>query len=366
MQLDTATLPSAFVTHASGTEMKRYLGANAGATAVIDFTSSTPVSFPSDAIPYFTSGGPSPGGALKPDILAIGHWLITADTTFENSNSPYLIQAGTSFSAPLVTGAAAALMSARPGLTSAQYKSLLVGSAPPLNWPLGGVVPPQIAGTGKLDLFRAIRSTAAAVPSSLNFQTATGTFDVTRTLVVSNVGAEADTFTVVAKPLKADSPVPEIDTAAFPLDKGASRQVQVRLAATDPAPGEYDGFLEIAGTKTEVVTRVPYWLGVRGSTVRFIALQRPVDLTTRSLGDEVQLLFRTLDITGLPIAVEPPEVTTTAVRGFVGDVVSAGNIPGTYQVTVRVGRAGTDGTNVFTIKAGDVSRDVTFFVRAAP
>jgi hypothetical protein len=56
-------------------------------------------------------------------------------------------------------------------------------------------------------------------------------------------------------------------------------------------------------------------------------------------------------------------VTTTAARASVGEVTAVGNIPGTYQVTVRIGRGGTSGMNVFTISVGDVTREVTFFVR---
>jgi hypothetical protein len=363
MQLATATLPSTFVTNASGLEMKRYVGANPGAAALLDFSGSTPLPFPSDAIPAFTSGGPTPGGGLKPDLMAVGSWLLTASTTQGNPNLPYVLTSGTSFSAPLITGAGAVLMSARPGLTAEQYRSLLVNTPPVLAWPTGETVEPQIAGAGKLDLARALQSTAAAAPSAVSFRASSSTVEVTRTLVVTNLGAETDTFSVVPKSLT-EGPTPAIDTTSFSLAKGASQTLQLQMTGSDLAPGEYTGFLEITGTKSAVPVRVPYWLGVQGTAAKYIALQQPVDRRTFSFGDVVQFVFRTLDAAGLPVAVGDPEVTTTAPRASVDSVAPAGTVPGTYRATVRVGRRPESGTNVFTISAGGVTRDVTFFVRA--
>jgi minor extracellular serine protease Vpr len=363
MKLDTATLPAIFVLNSSGMEMKRYLAGTPDANAVIDFTGSTPIAFSSDSIAIFSSGGPTPGAALKPDIMATGAWLLTATTTQGNTGLPYTLEFGTSFSAPIVSGAAAVLMAARPGLTAAQYRSLLIDSAPPLNWPTGGLVPPQIAGAGKLDLSRSMQNTLAAAPASLNFRSASGTVDLTKSFVVSNVGTDSDAFTVTAKPLNTDGLMPQIDVTSFSLDKGASQTINVRMAGGDPAPGEYQGFLEITGTKTGVATRVPYWLGVPGTSAKFIALQQQVDQTTRSFGETVSFIFRTLDIAGLPIAAGDPQITFTGARAAVESISPIGDIPGTYQAAVRVGRAGTDGTNVFTITVGGTSRDVTFFVR---
>jgi len=65
---------------------------------------------------------------VKPDLVAAGETVITADTTVYESFGaypPYMVLdgfggSGTSFSAPFVTGSIAVLMSARPGLTAAQ------------------------------------------------------------------------------------------------------------------------------------------------------------------------------------------------------------------------------------------------------
>jgi subtilisin family serine protease len=364
MVLPTATLPAIFVTQDAGQTMKQSLASSPGLMAIMDFSSSTPLKVNSDSIPYFTSGGPTPLGGLKPDLLAVGSWLTTAYTTQDPQYAPVQVEFGTSFSAPVVTGAAAALMSARRGLTASQYRSLIVDSAPKLVVSSSGAaVPPQIAGSGKLDLLRAVQNTLAAAPSSVNFKTATGGVDGTQTLSLTNVGTDTDTFTVVVNAIDASGLVPAVNQTTFTLAPGASQTLTVRMTGSSLAPGEYHGFLEISGTKGSISTRVPYWLGVPGSAVKFIALQEDIDFSSASLGDSMTILFRTTDLIGMPIAPgDTPQITTTALRARVGDVTATGTIPGTYSVDVRMGRADADGTNVFTITAGGVSRDVTFFI----
>ena len=363
MTIDTATVPAMFIHQSSGTSMKRLLASAPESQATVDFSGFTPLTISSDSIASFTSGGPTPSGGLKPDILATGYFLATADTTVEGQ-APFLaLQAGTSFSSPIVAGAAAVLMSARPGLTAAQYKSLLIDSAPRLNWSTGTLVDPQIGGSGKLDLSRSLQNPTAATPATLSFQAVNGTYSLTKSLVVTNLGADTDTFTISAQAVNLDGAVPSFDTQPFTLSKGASKTVEIKMAATDPAAGEYHGFLEIAGTKSTVTSRVPYWLGVRGSAAKYIAVLNAVDSTRRSLGDEVSVLFRVLDAAGMPMDAGTPEIATTAPRASVIDVSPTGNIPGTYTAILRAGRADANGENVFTISAGGKTRDIVFIIR---
>lgn len=360
MALATAKLPAVSVTLDAGQRMKTLLTSTADAPASLNI--SAPLALPSDAIPYFSASGPTVTGGLKPDVLATGVYVGTASKTQGNS-APFAVQLGTSFSAPMVTGSLAVLMSSRPGLTPAQYRSLIVDSMTQLNWSNGEPVGVQTAGGGKLNLLRAVQNNVTAVPATVSFQTAKGTVDLVRTISIANVGAESDTFTAVARPLNTEGPVPTIDNATFALDKGASRALQLKIAAQDPKAGEYQGFIEITGTKSSVPARIPYWFGVPGGTAKYVSLITNVDENTASFGEQVSFYFRITDEIGMPFDVgTPPEVTTTSLRAAVISVSAAGSVPGTFLAQVRVGRPDADGKSIFTITSGDVTRDITFYV----
>ena len=81
-------------------------------------------------IAAFSSGGVAFDGRVKPDLVAPGVGLATADGGSNVDGSPrYATVTGSSASAAVVAGAAAVLAQARPGLTATELRSLLVGSA---------------------------------------------------------------------------------------------------------------------------------------------------------------------------------------------------------------------------------------------
>src|SRR5207249_2622269 len=121
----------------------------------------------------FSSGGPTPSGNVKPDLMAVGESVVTGYTT-KGGFLPYILAAGTSISAPLVTGALALVEWARPGLRVEQYRSLILNSAVQIKDSTGAPYSPQIIGTGKLDVLGAVQNTLTAVPSVLNFGPGTG------------------------------------------------------------------------------------------------------------------------------------------------------------------------------------------------
>jgi hypothetical protein len=78
---------------------------------------------PGGAVASFSSYGPSSDGRVKPDVAARGVSMplvgATSDSTF------YTFQSGTSFSTPLVAGAAACLMQGRPTWTARDVANAL-------------------------------------------------------------------------------------------------------------------------------------------------------------------------------------------------------------------------------------------------
>jgi minor extracellular serine protease Vpr len=380
--LTTATLPALMVSQADGQKLQQQVNTSPGVKVNLDFDGLTPLVHPSAIVTSFSSIGPSPGGRVKPDVLAVGDWYVTATTTqlatrgfsyppYTFLDSPTLFcasycddGAGTSFAAPVVTGALAVLMAARPGLPAAAYRSLVVNSATELDqYPDGSVAAPQVGGSGRLDLLGALQSNIVVAPSSVDFlASAPAARTASQTVTVTNAASSPDTFTVTVKPLDQVAN-PQVDVSTFTLAPGAARQVTISMAsAGNLAPGQYHGFISIAGTKSQTAARVPYWYGVGGASVQFISALSVPSSDQPYSSDSI--LFRCMDLIGLPL--EPPAgpvVTTSSPGASVLNVKPVGSFPGTFQADVQIGSPDADGLNVFTVTVGSVSADITIPVR---
>lgn len=103
-----------------------------------------------NALAAFSSRGPTLNNQIKPDVVAPGANVFTANSGTVNG---YSARFGTSFSAPIVTGVAALMLEADPFLTPSELKSILQVTAqhwgPPgknIDW-----------GSGQMDAYAAIR-----------------------------------------------------------------------------------------------------------------------------------------------------------------------------------------------------------------
>lgn len=80
----------------------------------------------SGKIAYFSSNGPTNDGRIKPDVVAMGMNVWTANSPSSSWNdSSYYWSDGTSFSSPLTAGVCALILSAHPYLTSNQVREAL-------------------------------------------------------------------------------------------------------------------------------------------------------------------------------------------------------------------------------------------------
>jgi hypothetical protein len=382
------TLPAMFSNRSDGLAIKALIKPDGSVTGTADFFGFYPYSQSSNQISLFSSAGPAPSGAIKPDLVATGDPVLTADTNFYQADfGPYppytLIDGssgfGTSFAAPMVTGSIALLMSTRPGLTVQQYRSLVINSTVPLTQPDGSILTPQNVGAGRLDVLSASQSTLTATPTSVAFgasgpviaaslaprdatQSAAKTY--TQSIVIANTGAASDTFTLAFNPINTDGTVPTADSTSFTLKPGDSKTVTVTLADGGLATGEYHGTITVTGTMGASTLRIPYWYGVPGADIKYIAAIYPDDPGQGSAGDQVAILVRYTDVTGLPIAGDVPTVTTTGVRTRVTAIMATPDIPGTFEIDATLGRADALGLNVFTVTAPNgVSRTFTYFIQ---
>jgi subtilisin family serine protease len=372
MQLGDASIPALFITQADGQNLKSLIAANGSVGVLLDFAGLTP--FPlgtSDLVASYSAAGPTASGGIKPDMLAVGGDVIpldsnglnflnaqvlSADTTANDPAHPYTIQSGTSFATPFVSGSIAVLKAARPGLAAAQYRSLVVNSAPQFTSAGDGSLgTPTVVGSGKLNLLNGAQNNLTAVPSAITFKTGAGQINSTIPVVLTNIGASPDTFTITVNSIDG-SIMPSVGTPTFSLEPGASQTVTVTLSGSGLAAGAYDGYLAITGTKTSVTTRVGYWFGVPGSTVQNISVLNQNQLDGGGMAGEsdLSILIRYTDAASLPIAAAAPSVTAKAARSKVLQIVPAGDIPGTYEIDIQLGRV-SNTYNEFDISLGAVT-----------
>lgn len=361
MSVGTATLPAQSLSYADGTAVKQRIRAEPGLVATLD---PGPEWIPLDAskLASFSSAGPNSDYGIKPDLVAVGANVYTAAQSRNPAGdlydaSGYVTTEGTSFSSPVVAGAAAVLKAARPGLTPAQYRSLLINSATPLL--AGSQAPVQRTGAGLLNLDAALRSTITAAPSSISFGISGGTAERTRVLTVGNVGTAADTFTIAAEP-NPGTPAPRISAESFTLEPGASREVTLKFSLESAPPGQYQGFLVIRGTASEVEARVPFWSGVAAPEPAFV---RVIDAdTTGTPGALLRsaVLFQVVDAAGIGFTSIRPEITALSGGGRATSIISVdAEIPGAFLADIRLGPL--PGDNQFRIDVGGVS--ATFVIR---
>ena len=352
MATGQATLPASIIRFSEGRELQSRLQADPTLEVTLKFALKASTVSPNE-VAYFSSRGPVPGDALKPDLLAAGLELLVATQSWEPrgamfSASGYAAAHGTSFAAPLVAGAAAVLKAARPGLSADQYRSLLVNTASvlpaaPLHW----------AGAGTLNLDAAVRATLTAAPVSLVFGP-----EPARALTLTNLGPAPAAVSLSALSV-GDGPAPSLSASTLALEAGGTATLTVALPAAGLAPGVYQGFLHVRAASGEE-TRVPYWRAVASSQPRYITL-----LTSALQGapdSSIQVPFRVTDSAGLILSALQPQATALAGGGQVLSVTSLEPVfPGVWNLDLRLGS--TAGNNVVSIEAAGLRKEVVIEVR---
>ena len=144
-------------------EVTRALRTEPGATVVIAAPRSSGAALTTAA--PFSSWGLAFDGGIKPDLLAPGVGLATADPgAAPDGGSVFGTVSGSSAAAAVVAGAAALLAEARPDASAARIRALLVGGARPLDR-----APAAAQGAGMLDVGRSAALELVADPSLLTF-----------------------------------------------------------------------------------------------------------------------------------------------------------------------------------------------------
>ena len=209
----------------------------------------------------FSSGGVAFDGRVKPDLVAPGVGLATADAGGEG----YATLTGSSAAAAVAAGAAALVAQARPGLSALELKSALVGSAGRLRRD-DGPVAVTAQGGGVVDPGHAASAELAVEPATLAFGRAEGsTWNATRILTVRNVSSRR---LEVGFGLVPDDPAaPPLAFSAAPagvaLKPGEAREVTIGVAA-DELPAGAGGVLVVSAAGAQPV-RIPWAVARRAA-----------------------------------------------------------------------------------------------------
>jgi uncharacterized protein (TIGR03437 family) len=283
------------ISQTDGQNLKSYLASNPAALVTIDpAATETDDTVNQNFLVYFSSIGPNIGDfAVKPELVAPGAGFQPTDfyrpeggiyMAAQNydpdggqySTTRYAAAEGTSFSAPMVAGAAALVKQAHPTWTPLQIRSALVNTAKQdvLTDDSGNNVDVEWLGAGKLDAGAAVNTNVAVTPSTVGFGLlSSGNTPTPKQLTVTNLGSSSVTLSVVVTAGAVSStgnlssgPTPTVDKSSITLATGASTPLTVSLGGTVPAAGAFNGAIKITGGATPLTIPYAYYVGGGAAT----------------------------------------------------------------------------------------------------
>jgi minor extracellular serine protease Vpr len=136
-----------------------------------------------DFVAFFSSRGPVSPFYIKPDLVAPGAFINTT-----NPGGNYKIVSGTSFAAPHVAGAAALVLQKNPQLTPDELKSILMTTSDMVSNEYDERFPIEVAGTGRINVAKAINSELILIPPNLIFNLSTSNQIQTKDLEIMGIG----------------------------------------------------------------------------------------------------------------------------------------------------------------------------------
>jgi minor extracellular serine protease Vpr len=366
-------IPTVMLSYSDGVALKNYLASNSGATVRIDQAGTEVSSSTGDEMAYFSSKGPTPDLALKPDVTAPGTSIYTATQKLDPasdmySETGYAAVDGTSFSSPMTAGAAALVLQAHPSFTPAQVKSAIANSANRTALTLenyyGYLVDAQWMGAGRLDAQAAVNAVAVASPTSASFGAVSGTMSKSQTFTITNTGSSSLTFAVAVTTATVNNTetmrqhqyyesgttsstgvTPTVDKTSITLAAGASTTLTLSLTGTAPATGgSYTGAVTLTASSTSL--QIPYLYIVADGLPYSVFYSSYISATAGQSAGTIP--FKVVDQFGVPVsnckisftittgATLSASSATTDAYGIAAVDLTAGTSEGAFQLTATV------------------------------
>jgi minor extracellular serine protease Vpr len=297
--------PVVIISLSDGTNLKGYIDAHPGATVVIDpngteqsltdysnYWGFSPA-LAANQLAVYSSPGPAPGMSLKPDIVATGGFdpdlesyylgvgnsgMYVATQSYDPyaeiySPNGYVAADGTSFSAPMVAGAAALVKQAHPNYTAAQIRSALINTASQDTNvdDMGDILNVVAFGAGRLDANAALSAAVTVSPVSVSFGALSGSLPAATPVTITNAGSSSVTLTIAASAPQAIAGTPvtgisvNVDQKSLTVAAGATATLNVSLSGAVPVAGQYSGNITLQGTG--VTLHIPYLFVVSSNVV---------------------------------------------------------------------------------------------------
>jgi hypothetical protein len=270
--LSSSTIPAVMIYQADGLILKQYIDANPDTAKVAINNAQTleTVSMPARIVSSWSSVGPGTDFSIKPDLVAVGENVYSATEKTSSTgdmydSSGFTTGSGTSFSTPMVTGAAATLRGLFPSLRPAAIKSLLTTTAG-RNLTSDGVNPANVlqAGSGLLNMENASAAGAVFSPTSLSFglHSYSGSLSLSETVTIENISKVPDAFTLGLEPIIPGPAISFSQSITGLIAPGATTSVDISLQIEAPASGGFQGFITLQSASTSTIYRIPYWAGL--------------------------------------------------------------------------------------------------------
>jgi uncharacterized protein (TIGR03437 family) len=355
--LGGTNIPAAMISNSDGLSLKGFLASSPNHQATMNPTPTEHATLSTaNEVAYFSSLGPAITGGLKPDVLATGTDMYMATQKFDPLGemydaSGYTVQQGTSFSTPMVSGAAALVKQKNSSLTAAQIKSAIVDTAAQSVTMDDSGFPVDIrsTGAGLMDTNAAVNTVLTAVPATISLGfVAQLTLPETIPVVITNVGSGSQALTLSLTSTSGSTTGLSINQTSLSLAGGASGTVNVTFSGPAPAAGVYSGFVVVQGAGATL--HLPY-MYIVGDGVAADMIPLTGFGFDGSVGQGIPdgvMSFMLIDQYGVPVANAPVTWTpdrggitltfkdsTTDSNGLAFAQPTLGPTPGTQSVTAK-------------------------------
>ena len=294
--LSPASVPALLVRRSDGLALKSFIGGDPTAASTVWHLGAAPPGTPPfagaatpDRLTSFSSRGPTPTLAVKPDLATVGADSYApfqddsvdgedrfpapdphrgASTLFDASGFGFA--AGTSFSAPRTAGAAALVKQKNPGWTPALIKAALTETASrPADANRIGSERVMSRGSGDIDLTAAATVESLVLPTSASFgrvMTESTPFTLTATFTLKNLSGAGVTYAIEATRSAGDNfVVPGVEPSSVTLGPSEERVIDLRVTiGSGVAASEIDseGFLAVSDGRMTIpeILYVPWWI----------------------------------------------------------------------------------------------------------